>query len=141
MTLYRIFLIPGVNGGDWQLFFAQLTLLTSLEALLGIINACLPLMRPIFEQLRSFIWLNADELPTERRPPDDSIHLTQRDDDNATLASRNHPQNESFALERWRHSNTTYTTDGEGIDAEKSRVAHDTSHLGSSEMRRDLVRP
>ena len=141
MTLYRIFLTPDVNHGDWQLFYAQLTLFTSLEALLGIINACLPLMRPVFEQLRSFIWLNADEMPTERRAHDDSTHLTQPDNDNATLASRDPPHYQSFALERWRNSDTTYTTEGEGIDAEKSRTAQDTSHLGSSDVRCGLGRP
>lgn len=51
-TLYRIWLTEKLSGGDTETSNPLIGILASLESLLGIINACLPLLRPVFSKMR-----------------------------------------------------------------------------------------
>jgi len=56
LTLYRIKVTSDItqqNQQAWQVLSARISLLTCLEALLGVINACLPTIKPIFRRVRS----------------------------------------------------------------------------------------
>ena len=53
LTLYRIKVTSSVNPQNWQARSAQISFLTCLEALLGIINACLPTLKPIYNKIGS----------------------------------------------------------------------------------------
>lgn len=49
--MVRIIITTGINAQNTQQQYAIIALLTCLEALLGIVNACLPVMKPIFSKL------------------------------------------------------------------------------------------
>ena len=51
ITIVRIKITTEINGQNLIQQYAKIALLTCLEALLGIINACLPVMKPIFSKL------------------------------------------------------------------------------------------
>ena len=106
LTIYRIYLMAHISSSHWQEFFAQISLLTRLEALLGIINACLPVIKPIFDRLRAFIWREPNELPLSTRSR--HRHLTSEGDDpDATLTSFNPSSPPRIVLQRWRDSNNS----------------------------------
>lgn len=52
LTLYRIYDTTTIGASNAQEAYAIIAMLTSLEALLGVINACLPILKPIFNKLR-----------------------------------------------------------------------------------------
>ena len=93
------------SAARWQEYFAQLSLLTSLEALLGIINACLPVIKPIFDRLRAFIWLEPNEPPQSTRSR--HRHLTSGDDPDATLTSLNASSPPRIVLQHLRCLDTS----------------------------------
>ncbi len=49
--MVRIIITTGINAQNTLQQYATIALLTCLEALLGVINACLPVMKPIFTKL------------------------------------------------------------------------------------------
>ena len=51
-TLYRIYLTVANSSGDTKTAFPRVGFLATFEALIGIINACLPFLRPIFDKMR-----------------------------------------------------------------------------------------
>ena len=51
ITVYRIVTTTEINAQNTMQQYAMIALLTCLEALLGIINACLPVMKPVFRRL------------------------------------------------------------------------------------------
>ena len=51
ITLYRIYITQHISKGDGDPAYPVIGALTSLEALLGIINACLPLLKPVFSKM------------------------------------------------------------------------------------------
>ncbi|KAL9100716.1 MAG: hypothetical protein Q9163_003942 [Psora crenata] len=57
ITLVRIWVTSLIYGRNSPQIYATLVLLTCLEALLGVINTCLPIMRPVFIELgKARIW-------------------------------------------------------------------------------------
>ncbi len=52
ITLARIKVTTDISGQNAQMQYAMMALLTCLEALLGVMNACLPVMKPIYNKLR-----------------------------------------------------------------------------------------
>ncbi|KAF6232414.1 hypothetical protein HO173_009519 [Letharia columbiana] len=52
ITLYRIYDTSTIAVSNAQEAYAVIAMLTSLEALLGVINACLPVLKPIFNKMR-----------------------------------------------------------------------------------------
>ena len=52
ITLARIKVTSEINRENIQLKYATIAMLTCLEALLGVVNSCLPVMKPIFNKLR-----------------------------------------------------------------------------------------
>ena len=53
LTLYRLYRTVSLDPKDWQEGYAVIILLTCLEALLGVVNACLPALKPVVAQIRS----------------------------------------------------------------------------------------
>ena len=51
ITVYRIITTTEINAQNTMQQYATIALLTCLEALLGIINACLPVIKPVFRRL------------------------------------------------------------------------------------------
>ena len=51
ITIVRIKVTTGINAQNALQQYSTIALLTCLEALLGLINACLPVMKPIFSKL------------------------------------------------------------------------------------------
>lgn len=49
--MVRIVITTNINAQNTQQQYAMIALLTCLEALLGVINACLPVMKPVFTKL------------------------------------------------------------------------------------------
>ena len=127
LTIYRIFLSPTANSTNWQRFFAQLSLLTCLEALLGLVNACLPVMKPVVGKVWAFIWLDADELPQQRRPRETHIRLSSYNnfDADTTLRSMDVPKSPSEATHRLTHGDSKQTmVHGEARDMERHGQPH-----------------
>ncbi|MCJ1457688.1 hypothetical protein MMC28_008057 [Mycoblastus sanguinarius] len=57
VTFCRIYITTTINGSNREAVYFKIGLLANLEALFGVINACLPTMRPVFNKLRSAsIW-------------------------------------------------------------------------------------
>ena len=52
LTIYRICDTTTISAANAQAACAVIAMLTSLEALLGVINACLPVLKPIFNKMR-----------------------------------------------------------------------------------------
>ncbi len=52
LTLYRIYDTTTISLSNAQEAYAVIAMLTSLEALLGVITACLPVLKPIFNKMR-----------------------------------------------------------------------------------------
>lgn len=52
LTLYRIYETTTIAASNAQEAYALIAMLTSLEALLGVINACLPVLKPIYNRMR-----------------------------------------------------------------------------------------
>lgn len=52
LTIWRIYDTSTISASNAQEAYALIALLTSLEALLGIICACLPVLKPIFNKMR-----------------------------------------------------------------------------------------
>lgn len=70
--MFRIKVTTGINEEDPLQQYSKIALLTCLEALLGVINACLPVMKPIFSKLGatgifSSFW-NRTPTATSRKP-------------------------------------------------------------------------
>ena len=53
ITIVRIKATTSVNAQNTRQQYAKIALFTCLEALLGIINACLPVLKPVVSKLRS----------------------------------------------------------------------------------------
>ena len=53
ITMVRIKVTTGIDEQNSLQQYSKVALLTPLEALLGVINACLPVMKPIFSKLRA----------------------------------------------------------------------------------------
>lgn len=53
LTLYRVYVTSAIVAENEKEMYAIIALLASLEALLGIVNACLPVMKPAFDKMRS----------------------------------------------------------------------------------------
>ena len=51
ITVVRIKVTTDINAQNTMQQYATIALLTCLEALLGVINACLPVMKPVFSKL------------------------------------------------------------------------------------------
>ena len=54
LTLYRLYTTVSIDPNDWVHGYAVVILVTCLEALLGIINACLPALGPLVHKLGAF---------------------------------------------------------------------------------------
>lgn len=54
ITLVRIKVTSEINRKNGQVQSAMIALLTCLEALLGVVNACLPVMKPVFNKIAFF---------------------------------------------------------------------------------------
>ena len=52
ITIWRIHITTVISPANAQDVYALIALLTSMEVLLGVINACLPVLKPIFNKLR-----------------------------------------------------------------------------------------
>ena len=53
ITIVRIKATTSINAENTQQQYAKIALLTCLEALLGVINACLPVLKPIVSKVRA----------------------------------------------------------------------------------------
>ena len=53
ITTFRIKAITSINAQNTRQQYAKIALLTCLEALLGVINACLPVLKPIVSKVRA----------------------------------------------------------------------------------------
>lgn len=64
--MVRIKITIDINAQNTQYQYATIAILTCLEALLGVINACLPVMKPIFSKLGETSIFNScrDKTPT-----------------------------------------------------------------------------
>ena len=60
ITLYRIYDTSTITDANAQEAYAVIAMLTTLEALLGVINACLPILKPIFDKMRGIAPGGAD---------------------------------------------------------------------------------
>ena len=57
MTVIRIWVTTLIHGTNAQKIYSMIALLTCLEALLGVINTCLPVMQPVFTKFGdSKVW-------------------------------------------------------------------------------------
>lgn len=52
LTLYRVYVTSSIVADNAKERYALIALLTSLEALLGVISACLPVMKPALVKIR-----------------------------------------------------------------------------------------
>ena len=52
ITLYRIYDTSTITPANAQDAYAVIAMLTTLEAHLGVINACLPILKPLFDKMR-----------------------------------------------------------------------------------------
>ena len=59
MTLYRLYATVTLDPKHWQEGYAIIILLTCLEALLGVVNACLPVLKPVVDRLRTLSLLKS----------------------------------------------------------------------------------
>ena len=53
LTLYRLYATVSIDPNNWQEGYSIVILFTCLEALLGVINACLPVLGPIISKFRA----------------------------------------------------------------------------------------
>ena len=74
LTLVRITISAQNHGSNAQKVYSLLTLYTNLEALLGIVNACLPVLKPVFMKIytsNASSWLSSvmsGSIPIFMRP-------------------------------------------------------------------------
>lgn len=74
ITLIRIKITTSNHGSNAQYVYSLVALFTCLEVLLGVLNACLPVMKPIFTKLASYkgsSWLSSvmsGSIPVFMRP-------------------------------------------------------------------------
>ena len=71
ITLVRIKVTSDINATNSAEQYALISLLTCLESSLGVINACLPVSRPVFDKLKpdSLISALSSWTSTKRGPP------------------------------------------------------------------------
>ena len=113
ITLYRIYLTQHISKGDRDPAYPVIGALTSLEALLGIINACLPLLNPVFSKMLYCV--------SKRRG--DGGNNDEKRKENTTSGSIPILLRISHA---WSKSLGQFTAGGEGMSSPR---AHDDSSL------------
>ena len=71
ITLIRIWVTTLIHGENAQKMYSLIALLTGLEATLGVINCCLPVMKPVFSKFHdSTLWKSwAASFPTVSTSP------------------------------------------------------------------------
>ena len=113
ITLYRIYLTQHISKGDRDPAYPVVGALASLEALLGIINACLPLLKPVFSKMLCC---------ASKRRGDDGVNDKKRKE-NTTSGSIPILLRISHA---WSKSLGQFTAGDEGLSSPR---AHDDSSL------------
>ena len=103
ITLIRVHTTSAVTDSNSQKVYSLVALLTCLEALLGVINACLPVLKPIFARMASTKpanWLSSvmsGSIPIFMRPS--QMGTTYNDSD--TLTKRNSASRQPFPMRKW----------------------------------------
>ena len=83
ITIVRIKATTSINAQNTRRQYANIALLTCLEALLGVINACLPVLKPIVSKLRatgmfSSLWTKTSTATSPRRIASPRSHRTDQ---------------------------------------------------------------
>ena len=113
ITLYRIYLTQHISKGDRDPAYPVIGALTSVEALLGIINGCLPLLNPVFSKMLCCV--------SKRRG--EGGNNDEKRKENTTSGSIPILLHISHA---WSKSLGQFTAGGEGMSSPR---AHDDSSL------------
>ena len=88
LTLYRIYSTTTLSSSNSQSDYAVIALLTSLEALLGIINACLPVLKPIYNRMRGTAPKNGNNADVNEILKSGTIPIFMRISQMFTLTSK-----------------------------------------------------
>lgn len=86
ITLVRIKVTTDINADNTSAQYALIALLTCLESSLGVVNACLPVMKPVFDKLKPSSLISAMSEWTSSKPS-----VPSRDYE--TPSKRNHQSN------------------------------------------------
>lgn len=121
ITIYRV-QVTSTIGDPTNLHaqdtYCRVALLTSLEALLGVISACLPLLRPLVRKLRGPCPHSERAIHTIESPASGSIPIVLRRSQMQNLSSGKHCFNESAST-----TDLVWSERGGGWRARESRLA------------------